>query len=54
MNGKKLVDSNALIQTYDIDKYNPSFLKQREIFDKTIDEMRDEILKLIEKVSYYH
>ena len=52
--GKQLVDSNALIKKYDIDKYNPSFLKQKEIFDKTIDEMCDEILKLIEKVNYYH
>ena len=25
--GKQLVDSNALIQTYDIDQYNPSFLE---------------------------
>ena len=25
--GKQLVDSNALIKKYDIDKYNPSFLK---------------------------
>ena len=52
--GKQLVGSNALIKKYDIDKYNPSFLKQKEIFDKTIDEMCDEILKLIEKVNYYH
>ena len=25
--GKQLVDSNALIQTYDLDLYNPSFLE---------------------------
>ena len=32
--GKQLVDSNALFKKYDFEKDDPSFLKQKEIFDK--------------------
>ena len=37
---------------YDNGRNSPSFLKQKEIFDKFIDEKRNEILKLSEKCDY--
>ena len=46
--GKQLAEPNAIVKKCDCDheKDSPSFLKQKEIFDKLIDERHDKILKL--------
>ena len=47
--GKRLASFNAL----DIENNNPSYLEQKEIFNKLVDKRSDKILKLSRKVSYY-
>lgn len=49
-----MVESNALIKKYDDDikKDSRSFLKQKEIFNKLINEKYDKILKLNEEIDF--
>ena len=49
-----MVESNALIKKYDYDikKDSTSFLKQKEIFNKLINEKYDKILKLNEEIDF--
>ena len=49
-----MVESNALIKKYDDDikKDSTSFLKQKEIFNKLINEKYDKILKLNEEIDF--
>ena len=46
--GKQLALSNAL----DIENNNPSYLKQKEIFNKLVDKRSHKVLKLSRKISY--
>lgn len=50
----QLVKSNGLIKKYDYDikKDSTSFLKQKEIFNKLINEKYDKILKLNEEIDF--
>ena len=52
--GKQLLKSSAFIKIHDYDtkKYSPEFLRQKEIFNKLVDERRNEILELSEKMNY--
>ena len=52
---KQLAESNALIRKFDYDAENdsPKILKQKEIFNNFVDERRDKILKLREKINHY-
>ena len=49
-----MVESNALVKKYDDDikKDSRSFLKQKEIFNKLINEKYDKILKLNEEIDF--
>ena len=54
MYDKQLAESNTVFKRfgYDTEKDSPSFLKQKEIFNKLTDEWCDEILKLRERINY--
>ena len=51
---KQLAESNALIKKYDFDteKHRPTLLKQKETFNKLIDDRHDEIIELSKKINY--